>query len=276
MKHHPVAVGGGGSSNGAGGGESPSAMSATSTPKKVTRSIMGSITRSASKGTNRGTDTCTDRVRTRVRVRDHSYEDDFFYLKSYLRVVYHTCQTCHDKYDCQTCHGKYDCLVCDELSAKAAFSQDIYHFPTLRRDSFRNYCRIHIAILTGSRDGSVAGSHSGAGSVNGSRNGSYMEALKDDTSHDYGKSEKGGTGDKAGTTSGKKIGGAGGVGGEAGEEGILLTVLEGLVGGLDALVTSLRGQGQWARVRVLRGRLIVCFTALATEVYGIDGGTLKI
>ena len=56
-------------------------------------------------------------------------------------------------------------------------------------------------------------------------------------------------------------------GGRAGECA-LYTVLEGIVGGLDYLVIGLRERGDWARVKVLRERLMDCLVVLAVDVYG--------
>ena len=56
-------------------------------------------------------------------------------------------------------------------------------------------------------------------------------------------------------------------GGRAGECA-LYNVLEGIVGGLDYLVIGLRDRGDWARVKVLRERLMDCLVVLAVDVYG--------
>ena len=40
------------------------------------------------------------------------------------------------------------------------------------------------------------------------------------------------------------------------------------MGGLDYLVIGLRDRGDWARVKVLRERLMDCLVVLAVDVYG--------
>ena len=125
-------------------------------------------------------------------------------------------------------------------------------------------------------NGGGSGSVCGNGNGNGNGGGSYMEALRSEG--------EGGCGSVSGSNVNGVRTGARTVldssdrisdrikGAHTGESG-LITVLEGLVGGLDLLVLSLRNKGEYERLKGMKGRLIECFTALGAEVYGVDIGS---
>lgn len=59
-------------------------------------------------------------------------------------------------------------------------------------------------------------------------------------------------------------------------ESALLSVLEGVSGGLDILISQVRELGRWDMVRSLRGELVRSFTAMAVDLYSTDRGDFAI
>ena len=58
----------------------------------------------------------------------------------------------------------------------------------------------------------------------------------------------------------------------AAAETAMFTVLEGVSGGLEALILTLRKNGDWARIRAIRDRLIEVFAMIAVDVYAYQEG----
>jgi hypothetical protein len=58
----------------------------------------------------------------------------------------------------------------------------------------------------------------------------------------------------------------------AAAETAMFTVLEGVSGGLDALIATLKKNGDWPRVRAIRDKLIEVFAAIAVDVYAYQEG----
>jgi hypothetical protein len=58
----------------------------------------------------------------------------------------------------------------------------------------------------------------------------------------------------------------------AAAETAMFTVLEGVSGGLDALIATLKKNGDWPRVRAIRDKLIEVFATIAVDVYAYQEG----
>ena len=64
----------------------------------------------------------------------------------------------------------------------------------------------------------------------------------------------------------------GGLNRVATSESALLSILEGVAGGLDILISQVRELGRWDMVKSLRGELVRTFTAMAVDLYSTDKG----